>query len=161
MRSAEEASEFIRTISRRRCLRHLDLRKSRRTASSASLWTRSNTAFASRRTCLWPGPSRHAYGETGQHPRCNRLPEGKRRLLSDDRSADSGRREAAGRAGTGSCSRGRVSLIRQKEFVFVQMESAGKERETIKDKKNGLRPSGSSCRAVFFARLQLKKFFRI
>ena len=48
MRSAAEASGFIRMISRRRCLRLLDLRRSRLTVSSGSCLTRLSTE--SRRT---------------------------------------------------------------------------------------------------------------
>ena len=48
---------------------------------------------------LWHGPCDHADAGTGQHPRCNRIPEGKRFILSDDAGTFTGSGKTAGRAG--------------------------------------------------------------
>ena len=66
--------------------------------SSASCWTRCNTARRPWRHRLRPGPHRHHDDRRRVDPRRDRLPEDPARAVSADAGAVGGRREAAARA---------------------------------------------------------------
>ena len=76
---------------------------------------------------LWPGPAGDAHGRRGFHPRRDRLPEGERRFLPDDRGPGSGGCQTAGGAGDIRGERGRLTAetFQNNKIRIVRKQTAG------------------------------------